>query len=147
MALVLTEGRDTQERQTHFSMPNAFDVTDASQYFAGGMVMIDAAGLAVRADDIAGVFKVVGRCEETRLGDVTARINTLRTRSGVFSWDDAGSDIVIADIGENVFVVNERTIQKAATANSIVAGTVYDVRDGKVWVLSAWPIQPASAPA
>lgn len=145
--VALTKFRDTQERRIVSSELNAIDVTDALEYFSGGMIMIDANGRALRAADTAAAVKVVGRSEEDRIGDIAAGNNTLKVRSGVFAWVDAGSDITIADRGINVFVVDDQTIQKAATANSVVAGTVYDVRDGKTWILTIWPLEPASAPA
>ena len=129
-----------QDRDTPFKFKQRKVVLDAAAaaiIYNGSLVAVNAAGYAVPASDTAGL-KVIGRAEERvdntsgANGDLSVVVST-----GVFKLDNSGSNsIVQADVGADVFVLDDQTVVKTAGASeSIVAGQCEELdSDGGIWV-------------
>jgi hypothetical protein len=107
----------------------------------GAMLGTNANGELINAADVVGVT-VQGRAAR-RMVNATGAAAKVTPRAvgeaGVFKWANAGANgVTAADLGKNVFVVDNQTVGKAAaTVNSIVAGTLDSIDpDGGVWVKS-----------
>ncbi len=119
-------------------------VLAATKIYGGSLVAIDANGYAQPAADTTGL-KVVGVAKEQvdnsngASGDVTVKIER-----GMFSF--VGAALTIADRGKTVYVADDQTVQLAATANKIPAGTLIDI-DGatKAWVFVPFNIAEGQA--
>lgn len=132
--MALTKDRDTQRRNgVEFSDP----VAAATRIFAGSLVCLNAAGLAVPGAT-STTLKARGRAEEQidnrdgAAGDVR-----IETRRGLFRFDNsaAADAIARADIDNECFIVDDHTVAKTnGTSTRSVAGIIRDLDDAGVWV-------------
>lgn len=115
-----------------------FGVATNTRIFAGTMVALNSSGYAVPAADTSG-YIVIGRASKTvdnRTGQAGAGDNaalTIDVERGVFGWSSSG----ITDdssVGAVAYVVDDHTVAATSTTYTIIAGTVVDYSDGKVWV-------------
>jgi len=136
---VLAADRNTARREGDFY---EFPVLATAKIFGGGMVGVDANGWAQSAADIAGL-KLVGLAEayvDNSGGANGAKM--VKVRRGVFKL--AANGLTDADIGKPVFVVDDQTVQLAATANDVHAGILVQVESAtEAWV--ALPIRVGAA--
>jgi hypothetical protein len=115
-----------------------FGVATNTRIWAGTMVALNSSGYAVPAADASG-YTVVGRAAKTvdnRTGQTGAGDNgalTIDVERGVFGW--ASSTITSdASVGSICFVADDKTVTSSGGSYNIIAGTVVDYSDGKVWV-------------
>lgn len=103
--------------------------------FQGTQVARNAAGFAVPAADAANL-KVQGIAQETV--DNTGGANgakSVNVEKGVYGLANSATDPVsVADLGNTVYIEDDATIRKATGVNSVKAGKLIDLSDGKVWV-------------
>ena len=104
--------------------------------FAGGMAARDATGFVVPASDTAGL-KVIGWFDEG--GDNTGGADgdlEVIVRKGVAGFNNDGGTVVDqADLGNEVFVSDDQTVEKiAGVANNIRAGTLDRLEDGQAFI-------------
>ncbi len=116
----LTAPRNTEER---IPKTRVFEV--AATIFAGSLVALNAEGRAVPAADTAGL-KVAGRAENNAAAGERVEVTI-----GCFEF--AATGITAADIGVEVFAVDDQTVAKTST-NSVSAGTVFAVDADGVWI-------------
>lgn len=118
-----------------FSDPMAADAV----IYQGALVVLNAAGNAIPGTTIAGGAAV------TRGVAVAGKSNTggaigaerIETRRGCFRFKNSASTDAItkAEIGDQVFVVDDETVAKTSNTNArIVAGICRDVDAAGVWV-------------
>lgn len=108
-----------------------------ARIFAGGLVQIAASGFAV-AGVATAANVAVGRAEETvdNTGGANGAVN-VKVRRGVFRYANsvAGDLITRADIGKQVFVVDDDQVAKTNNAGARpAAGICFDVDAQGVWV-------------
>ncbi|KMO32487.1 hypothetical protein [Methylobacterium aquaticum] len=103
----------------------------------GGMVAIDATGLAVPAAAVAA-HRVIGitkaRADNRSGADGDIRV---RAEPGIYRFaNSAAADaIALTDIGQPAYVVDDQTVAKTSNSNARpVAGTIFDVDAQGVWV-------------
>lgn len=105
--------------------------------YAGGMVQVSAAGLAVAASATAA-NRTLGVAQKTanNTGGANGAI-TVKVRRGIFRLANsaAGDQLTRADVGNPCYVVDDQTVAKTNNAGARpVAGTVHDVDAQGVWV-------------
>lgn len=112
-----------------------YGVAASTTIYAGAIVALNTSGYAVPAADTANLL-VMGRAEETvdnasgSAGDLTVVV-----RRGLFRWDNHGTPLTIADIGDGAFVADDHTVAaKATTTNDVCAGEIVNVDSVGVWV-------------
>lgn len=138
----LTDDRDTLEKASAHSQRHAEVGASSTQFYKGGIIVLDQAdGLFKKATTATGLI-AVGRCEENRL---TGASNALKinARSGIFKYgNSAAADAIAADdIGKDCYLVDDQTV--ALTSNSSArsrAGKVYGVDSDGVWVAFTFPL-------
>jgi len=101
-----------------------------ARVFKGGLVTVaSATGLVQAGADSAGLVFVGVAYESVDNTGGAAGAKAVRVhKNGVFTYAKAGA--VQADVGKTVFLVDDATVSIAATANSIVCGTIVGVPDG-----------------
>ena len=114
----------------------------ASQVYQGGLAMLVAgAAIAARAATSAAelaTMKVVGVYSADALGgavdgDVRAPVDRFDVYR--FANSAAGDQITAADIGNQAFVVDDRTVAKTiGNGRRPIAGEIVDVDSGGVWI-------------
>lgn len=131
----LTQDRDTHQRYKPRLIP--LKLAASTLIYNGSVVALNAAGYAVPASDTAGLI-VVGRAESqvdnSSGADGDAEIVV---SPGVFKLGTTGANAAVqADVGDNVYVLDDQTVVKAAgVTNNIVAGIMEELDgDGDVWV-------------
>ncbi|MBK9080217.1 MAG: hypothetical protein WBP38_07290 [Hyphomicrobium sp.] len=128
----LTKDRNTAERDGEYV---AYAVGADKKLHAGSLVVLDA-GLAEPGNTAAGLI-AVGRAEEhvDNTGGA-AGAKTVKVKRGVFCFENAAADPVLAaHIGASCFVVDDQTVAATHGGNTrSVAGFVVDVDDAGVWV-------------
>lgn len=138
----LTGNRDTQEKAHPASMIHSFQGADSTQFYRGGMVVIDQADGRLKKGSTDTGLVCVGRCEEDILtGASNAR--KVRAKSGIFKWgNSADADLIEADdIGKDCFIVDDQTVALTNGTNTrSKAGTIYDVDSDGVWVFTQFPV-------
>lgn len=138
----LTADRDTLEKASAHSQLHAEVGGSSTQFYKGGIVVLDQAdGLLKKATTATGLI-ALGRCEENVL---TGASNTrkINCRSGIFKYgNSAAADAIAADdIGKDCYLVDDQTV--ALTSNSSArsrAGKVYGVDSDGVWVAFTFPL-------
>jgi hypothetical protein len=139
----LAADRDTLEKAAPFSSLMAEIAASSTQFYKGGIIVLDQAdGLIKKATTATGLI-AIGRCEENVL---TGASNTrkLKVRTGIFKYGNSASADLIAtdDIGKDCFLVDDQTV--ALTSNSAArsrAGKVHSVdTDGGVYVAFTFPL-------
>ena len=128
----LTKDRNTAERDGENFV---YAVGAGKTIHAGSLVVLDA-GLAEPGNTAVGLI-AVGRAEEgvDNTGGA-AGAKTVKAKRGVFRFENAAADAVLAThIGTNCFVVDDQTVAATHGGNTrSVAGLVVDVDDAGVWV-------------
>jgi hypothetical protein len=115
-----------------------FGVYTNTRIFAGTMVCLNSSGYAVPAADTSG-YIVIGRASKTvdnRTGQAGAGDSgalTIDVERGVFGWTGRGISSDTA-VGSVCYVSDDNSVTNGAGSNSIIAGTVVDYSDSKVWV-------------
>jgi hypothetical protein len=115
-----------------------FGVATNTRIWAGTMVCLNSSGYAVPAEDTSG-YIVVGRAAKTvdnRTGQTDAGDNgalTIDVERGVFGWTGRGISSDTA-VGTICYVSDDNSVTNGAGSNAIIAGTVVDYSDSKVWV-------------
>tara|TARA_R110000868_G_scaffold268096_4_gene527341 strand:- start:277 stop:690 length:414 start_codon:yes stop_codon:yes gene_type:complete len=129
----------TKDRNTHHKFKQRkiyLDVAATTTIYNGSLVAVNAAGYAVPASDASGLI-VQGRAEEQVVNSGSAGDKSIEVSTGVFKLaTSGGSAAVQADVGDNVFVLDDQTVVKTGgTTNTIVAGVMEELADdGDVWV-------------
>lgn len=138
----LTADRDTKEMQHPASMINEPAVAaDSTQFFKGGMLVLDQADGKVKKGTTATGRIALGRCEENVLTGVS-NTRTVKAKSGIFKWgNSAAADAIAADdIGKDCFIVDDQTVALTdGTGTRSKAGTVVAVDSDGVWVHTQFP--------
>ena len=128
----LTADRNTPRRDRDVE---SHPVKGGATIFAGALVMLDAAGLAVAGATAIGQT-AVGRADE-RVTAVTDGAASVTVRRGTFRFANsaAGDAITRAEIGDACFIVDDQTVAKTNGANTrSQAGIIRDVDAQGVWV-------------
>jgi hypothetical protein len=132
----LSAGKDTPMRSGNLVR---LGVADGVTLYAGGMVAVSStgagAGFATNATTAAGI--IIGRAEKT-VDNSSGTNDQLKVdvRQGIFGWVNAG-DISSSNLSDICYVVDDQTVSVATSgANSVIAGTVFDVDDDYVYVLT-----------
>ena len=117
-----------------------FGVYTNTRIWAGTMVALNSSGYAVPAADTSG-YIVIGRASKTvdnRDGNASGLASSSGSQSidverGVFGWTGRGISDDTA-VGSICYVSDDNSVTNGAGSNGIIAGTVVDYSDGKVWV-------------
>lgn len=118
----LTQGRIAKRLADQAFIPLlSMPVKAGAKLFTGALVCTDATGYAVPGSAVTGL-KCWGICE----GDVdnttgTSGAQWVRVRRGAFNLNvgTSGDALAISDIGAMVFVIDDNTVGKIATARSV----------------------------
>lgn len=139
----LTKDRNTPARAGDVFHPL---VKAAALIHAGAFVCLDANGWAVPASTALGLVPI-GRAGERADNsdglDGDIRVKVLR---GVFRWENsaAGDAITQASIGDAAYLVDDQTVAKTDGGGTRSrAGSIIDVDDQGVWVLSGYGLNDA----
>ncbi len=130
---ILTRDRNTPARAgDEFVYPMAANVT----IFAGGLVMLNAAGDATPGRAAAGQI-FCGVAQEAKVNGAVVGAETIRVRPGVFRFSNsAAADLITrAHIGDPCFAVDDDQVASTnGGATRSIAGTIVDVDAVGVWV-------------
>ncbi|KEH07073.1 hypothetical protein GY14_30200 [Delftia tsuruhatensis] len=130
----LTQDRNTLSRNGEQAEP---PVAANARIFAGALVAINAAGLAVPGSTALGL-KGAGVAERRadNTGGTSGAIRVrLSRRPAQFANSAAADAITLADLGADCFIVDDQTVAKTdGTGTRSRAGRVYDVDADGVWV-------------
>jgi hypothetical protein len=111
-------------------------VANGSTVFAGGMVCLNASGLAVPASDAAGLSRVAGIAIDTIVGDGVRGVDVVFDSEFLLV---AAASITQLDVGRLATVVDDQTLgDAAATTNDISVGLVREIVAG----VGAWVFLP-----
>ena len=112
-------------------------VKGAAKIFGGGLVCLDATGLAIPGATAVGLV-ARGRAEEhVDNSDGADSAVRVRVRQGRFRWaNSAAADAITrAEIGDPAYIVDDQTVAKTNGGNTrSAAGTIRDVDAQGVWV-------------
>ncbi|SDA39196.1 hypothetical protein [Mesorhizobium qingshengii] len=130
----LTKGRNTLERSGDITEP---PVKGATKIFAGGLVAINASGLAVPMATVTTLVGL-GRAEQTVDNSAGADGDkNVRVGRGIYKFanSSAGDLITRSDIGATCYGVDDQTVAKTNGTNTrSPAGKIHDVDADGVWV-------------
>ena len=134
----------TEKAQPWSSNHAPAPAASSTQFFKGGMIVLDQAdGIVKKASTATGLI-ALGVSEENLL-TVASNARRLKTRNGVWGpfANSAAADAIAADdIGKDCFIVDDNTV--ALTSNSSArsrAGKVYEVdANGGVFVAFTFPL-------
>lgn len=137
----LAADRDTPEAQTPDSMIHQLPTASSTQFYSGGLLVLDQADGLVKKGSTATGLIAIGRSEENVL---TGASNTrkIKAKSGIFRWgNSAAADAIAADdIGKDCYIVDDQTVALTdGTATRSKAGSIYDVDSTGVWVKTQFP--------
>lgn len=122
----LTKGRDLL----------VLPLAAATTIHAGGLVALNASGLAVPAS-VATTLLAAGRAEESvdNAGGAASALS-VTVRRGVFLFKNHGADPVVqADVLKDCYIVDDETVAKTNGTNTRSrAGKVLEVETTGVWV-------------
>ena len=139
----LTAFRDTLEKAAPFSSLQAEVGADSTQFFAGGIVVLDQADGKMKKAFVATTLIAIGRCEETFLTG-TSNTRKIKARSGIFKYGNSASGDLIAadDIGKDCYLVDDQTVALTNGTNTRSrAGKIHSVdTDGGVYVAFTFPL-------
>ena len=114
--------------------------------YQGGMACLNAAGRVVPAGSATGLSAVLGRIERTvdnsagAAGDLDVDI-----LPGQFRWDNSGTSIVTADIGELCYAVDDEAVHISNAGGRAIAGTIINVDADGVWVQTLFHVAGLAA--
>jgi len=130
----LTSDRNTPRAEGDVQ---SYPVLAATKIFAGGIVVLDAAGFARPGHTATGLI-AAGRAEERIDNSAGANGDSnVKVRSGAFRYANsaAGDEITIAEIGDDCYLVDDQTVAKTdGTGTRSVAGKIVQVDAQGVWV-------------
>ena len=133
----LTADRRTLRYESPDGPVVSYKLKASTAIHAGSMVMLDADGLAVPATKAADHVPV-GRAEHPARSDASGD-TYVECRQGVFRWDNLSTDsLAIAEIGDEVYVEDDRTVRKATDANGVAVGVLVDLDDAGAWVATGF---------
>jgi hypothetical protein len=142
MAALTADRYDTFERASAHSMPHAEVGADSTQFFKGGIVVLDSADGKMKKGATSTTQICLGRCEENVLTG-TSNTRKIKCRSGIFKWlnSAAGDAIAADDIGKPCFIVDDQTVALTdGTGTRSRAGIVHGVDSDGVWVSVTFPV-------
>jgi hypothetical protein len=127
-----------KDRNTAQALGDTFEYGQkgATTIFAGGLVMLDASGLAVPGATATGQI-AVGRAEARSANSGADNAVRAKVRRGNFWWKNsaAGDAIAAADVGDDCWIVDDETMAKTSGTNTrSVAGKILAV-DANMGVL------------
>jgi len=130
----------TQDRHTKEGIGDLLHipVKAATKLYAGAVIEIDATGHAIAATAATGKY-YPGVNNERTIDNSTGADGdkTVQIKRGEWGMDNSagGEELFVADIGDDCYLVDDHTVGKTdATGTLSVAGKIYDVRDGQVFV-------------
>jgi hypothetical protein len=141
--MALSNNKDVRELASSFGGPHAFQGANSTQFYKGGIVVLDQADGLMKKGITATTLIAIGRCEENVL---TGAANTrkINARSGIFGpfLNSAAADAIAADdIGKDCFIVDDEQVALTNGTNTRSrAGEVYDVTSEGVWVAFTFPM-------
>lgn len=112
-------------------------VAASKRIYAGALVARDAGGYATpgaTATGLVGIGRAEARADNTSGADGDMSVEV---RKGVFQFANSqgGDAITTADIGADCYIVDDQTVARTdGTGTRSVAGKVFDVDSGGVWV-------------
>ena len=117
----LTKDRNTVRKEGQYA---AYPVKAGAKIFAGGLVCVGADGYAVPGSDTAGLkFVGVSRGYVDNAAGADGAVKVEVWRRGCFELSASG--MVLANVGDAVYVVDDQTVGLAAAAtNDVKCGTV-----------------------
>lgn len=135
----LAADRDTPEKYAPDAMLHERVATSSKTYYRGQIIAekvgtTGAPFIGATAGDLT--LRVIGRCEQA-LVTVGSNTKTLKVRSGIFHYANgtSGEAIAAADCGKICYVVDDQTVGISGnSAANAIAGRIYDVDSGGVWV-------------
>jgi len=133
----------TQDKKTEYmeGVEITLPVYQSTTIYAGALVCVNASGYAVNASDTSGlIFMGVAReYVDNSAGASGDKTITVRRR-GLFKMT-LGHNISVANIGDNVFIVDNQTVDTSAyVTNAIFCGNIA----GYISATQAWvDIEPA----
>lgn len=138
----LTAARKTESRVVPWSQTCEEQGADSTQFYKGGILVLDQADGKVKKGFVATTLVCLGRSLETVL---TGASNTrkIRAESGIFKWlnSSAGDAIAADDIGKDCFIVDDQTVALTnGTSTRSKAGVVFGVDSDGVWVSTSFPV-------
>lgn len=131
---MLAANRNTDEIKGTFL---ELGVAAGENIYQGALVARDANGLLVKgqtATTLQGIGRAQTPVNNTDGADGDITLSVMRS---VFSFGNSagGDEITNADIGNDCFIVDDETVAKTdGTSTRSVAGKVYNVNAGGVWV-------------
>ncbi len=133
----------TADKKTEYTegVEVAIPVDDGDCIYAGALTCVNAAGYAVEGADTAGlIFMGVAREQADNSSGLDGAINVTVRRRGLFKMT-MGTAITQANIGDNVFIVDDQTVDLTAnTTNDIFCGIIAGYIDSThAWI----DIEPA----
>lgn len=112
-------------------------VAASTRIYQGTLVAVNLSGYLVPAS-ADPTLRVLGRAEqEVDNSAGSAGAKTCKVKRGVFGWANSSSTSAVTDahIGRTCYAVDDNTVSiRNPTGTYPVAGRVYDVEDGKVFV-------------
>lgn len=106
-------------------------------FFAGAIVMLNAAGFACPGKTATGLtyWGCAEDCIST-VGKADGEITITVRRDKAFKWNNFPTDVITqASVGQKCYVVDDQTVAATSGANTrSQAGTVIAVDAGGVWV-------------
>ncbi len=139
----LSADRDTLEKASGYSQRHAEVGASSTQFYKGGIVVLDQADGLLKKGFVATTLIALGRCSENVLTGAgnTRKINC---KSGIFKYgNSSAADLIAADdIGKDCFIVDDQTVALTNGGSTRSrAGKIYGVdADGGVWVAITFPL-------
>lgn len=114
-------------------------VAAGMRIYRGALVALDAAGHAVPGGDGSGVrirgLALYSSADNSAGSAGDARIETRSGEAFFFVNSDGADEITRAEIGSDVFVVDDQTVAKTDGGGArILAGTCVQIAENGVWV-------------
>lgn len=132
--MALTAERNTPQKADIQRSPLFFGVKATTQIWKGGLCGLNA-GVLVPMSTATGLV-AVGRAKKSMLGLAADGLVGIETEEGIFKWANSGGDlVVVADVGANVYAVDDFTVCHTGTGKS-VAGKCIGIDSDGVWVRS-----------
>lgn len=110
----------------------------AKKFFAGGLVMIDAAGNATPGATALNLKKGGRMCDTVDNLSGAAGAKTVEFEKGLFRFNNssAGDAITRAEIDTDAYVVDDQTVAKTNGGGTrSIAGKIKDLDAQGVWIL------------
>lgn len=115
----------------------SLQIAAASKIYAGSIVMVNAAGFAVKGQT-AATLTYVGRAEATvdNLAGADGAKTILVKRRKAFKWANSSADpITQADLFKTAYVVDDETVAKTSGTNTrSAAGKIIGVETDGIWI-------------